>query len=113
MGTSQVQGVHLPLNFLMGDRYRHINFKMAEPWGLDAVEYIPELFRVGEQRAAECFDWVNEGFFPHRRTQFTPVTVADNEIQLSGNVTIHEPLHRAQSRKADVKTATTGTIARQ
>jgi hypothetical protein len=82
MGTSQVQGMHLPLKFLLGDRYRHINFKMTEPWGLDAVEYIPDLFRVGEQRAAECFDWVNAGFFQHRRTQFTPITVADNEIQL-------------------------------
>ncbi len=80
MGTSQVQGMHLPLKFLMGDRYRHINFKMTEPWRLDAVEYIPELFRVGEQRAAECFDWVNEGFLQHRRTKFTPVTVAENEI---------------------------------
>jgi patatin-like phospholipase/acyl hydrolase len=83
MGTSQVQGMHLPLKFLMGDRYRHINFRMTEPWRLDAVEFIPELFRVGEQRAAECFDWVNEGFFQHRRTQFTPVTVADDEILLS------------------------------
>lgn len=82
MGTSQVQGIHLPLKFLLGDRYRHINFKMTEPWRLDAVEHIPDLFRVGEKRAVECFEWVNESFFQHKRTQFTPVTTTDNEILL-------------------------------
>ncbi len=83
MGTAQVQGMHLPLKFLLGDQYRHINFKMTEPWRLDAVEHFPDLFRVGEKRAQECFDWVNESFFQHNRIQFTPVTVADNEIELS------------------------------
>ena len=56
MGAAQSQGVHLPLKFFLGDRYRHVNFKMTEKWGLDEVDNIPKLFEVGEQRAAETFD---------------------------------------------------------
>lgn len=82
MGTSQVQGIHMPMKFLLGDQYRHINFKMDQPWGLDAVENIPDLFRVGEQRAEECFESVNESFFQHKRTQFKPVTTTNHEIML-------------------------------
>lgn len=82
MGTSQVQGVHLPLKFLLNDRYRHINFRMAEKWPLDGIEHIPKLFQVGETRARECFEMVNENFFQHKRTRFTPCTSADQEILL-------------------------------
>ena len=84
MGTSQVQGVHLPLKFFLGNRYRHINFKMTEKWGLDEVENIPELFRVGEQRAAETFDSVKEEFFHHTRVPFKPFADDHQEIHLDG-----------------------------
>lgn len=80
MGTSQAQGVHMPLKFFLGNRYRHINFKMTEKWGLDEVKYIPELFAVGEQRAEETFDEVSEAFFQHERPCFTPFTTAEHEI---------------------------------
>jgi len=83
MGTAQVQGMHLPLKFLLGERYRHINFKMTEAWRLDAVEHITDLFRVGEERAEECFQWVNESFLQHKRTRFTPVTSTEDEILIS------------------------------
>jgi len=83
MGTAQVQGMHLPLKFLLGEQYRHVNFKMNEPWRLDAVEYINDLFRVGEERAEECFSWVNESFLQHTRTQFTPVNSTEDEILVS------------------------------
>ncbi len=83
MGTSQVQGIHLPLKFLLGDRYRHVNFKMTEYWGLDAVEHIPELFRVGKERAAATFNMIDEQFFQHSRRPFTPVTTTDGEIHLN------------------------------
>lgn len=82
MGTSQVQGVHLPMKYLLGDRYFHINFKMTEKWGLDEVEHIPELFEMGERRAAETFDLINESFFKHTRTQYTPFETTENEIIL-------------------------------
>ena len=82
MGTAQTQGVHLPLKFLLGEKYMHVNFKMEELWPLDATEFIPELFKIGYQRAEENFEKVNERFFDHKRTLFTPFTSADEEIKL-------------------------------
>ena len=82
MGTSQVQGIHMPLKFLMGDRYRHINFKMNERWPLDAVEHIPELFKVGKERAAQSYPMLHENFLQHQRVRFNPCTSADHEIQI-------------------------------
>lgn len=82
MGTAQVQGIHLPLKFLLNDRYTHINFKMTERWRLDAVQHIPKLFEVGAERATAKFDLINENFFCHRRIPFTPLTTADNEVDL-------------------------------
>ncbi len=82
MGTAQTQGIHLPLKFKLGDRYRHVNFKMTEKWALDAVENIPKLFKVGEQRAAETYDLINEEFFQHTRKPFKPFSEDDMEIKL-------------------------------
>ena len=82
MGTSQVQGIHLPLKFLLADRYRHINFRMTEKWRLDAVEHIPELFRVGEERAAQSYEMVDENFFQHKRVPFKPCTTTEQEVRL-------------------------------
>lgn len=82
MGTSQVQGIHLPLKFLLGDRYRHINFKMEQNWGLDDVEHIPELFRVGEERAAETMELLSREFLGHQRICFEPFISTEQEVQL-------------------------------
>ncbi len=82
MGTSQAQGIHLPLKFFLGDRYRHINFRMTEKWGLDEVENIPKLFEVGEQRAAETYDVIEKEFFQHTRVPFEPFTDNEQEIHL-------------------------------
>ncbi len=82
MGMSQIQGIHLPLKFLLGDRYRHINFKMEKKFGLADVENIPELFRLGSARADASFDTINEEFFQHKRVKFEPFTTTDGEIIL-------------------------------
>jgi len=82
MGTSQSQGVHLPLKFFLGERYRHVNFKMTEKWGLDAVENIPKLFEVGEKRAAETFDTINEEFFVHETPCFVPFRSTEQAYSL-------------------------------
>ena len=55
---------------------------MTEKWELDAVENIPKLFEVGEQRAAETFDMINDEFFQHKRIPFKPFTNTDQEIHL-------------------------------
>ena len=82
MGTAQSQGTHLPLKFFLGDRYRHINFRMTQKWGLDETENIPQLFEMGEKRAAETFDIVNEEFFQHQASCFVPYRTDENEILL-------------------------------
>jgi len=82
MGTSQVQGIHLPLKFLLGNRYRHINFRMTEKWGLDATEHIPQLFEKGKSHAEKSYDMINEGFFQHQRKPFEPLTSAKERIDL-------------------------------
>ena len=82
MGTSQSQGVHMPLKFFLEDRYRHVNFKMTEKWGLDQVQFIPQLFEMGEKRAAETFDTINEEFFQHRASCFVPYLTGDLQISL-------------------------------
>ena len=82
MGTLQVQGVHLPLKFFLDDRYRHVNFKMTEKWGLDQVKNIPKLLEVAEQRPAETFELVSEEFLQHKRIPFQPFTTNDMEIHL-------------------------------
>ena len=82
MGSSQAQGLHLPLKFLIGDRYRHVNFRMEQKWGLDEVEHIPKLFATGEQRASETFEWVKDDFLQHQRDCYVPFTSADNLLEL-------------------------------
>ena len=82
MGMSQIQGIHLPLKFLLGDRYRHINFKMEEKFGLADVQNIPELFRIGSARAEDRFDSINQEFFQHKRAPFEPFTTTEGEINL-------------------------------
>ena len=83
MGTAQSQGVHLPLKFFLGERYRHVNFKMIEKWGLDQVQFIPELFAMGEKRAAETFATIDKEFFQHQASCFVPYETGDNRITLT------------------------------
>lgn len=80
MSTSQVQGIHLPLKFLLGDRYHHVNFEMKEKWALDDVSHIPELFRMGEQRAEATFQSLAEDFLQHQRKSFVPCQTNEEEI---------------------------------
>jgi len=82
MGLAQTQGVHQPLKFLLGDRYQHVNFKMRERWALDAVEHIPDLFQVGQQRAEENFALINDKFLQHKRKKFEPFTSTEQELKL-------------------------------
>jgi hypothetical protein len=73
MGTSQAQGIHLPLKFLLRDRYRHINFDMTEKWGLDEVANIPQLFSMGQEKAEEKFSMMQDVYFGHKIQRFTPL----------------------------------------
>ncbi len=82
MGTSQVQGIHLPMKFLLGDRYSHINFKMKEKWPLDGIENIPDLFDVGKKRAEHAYGMINQRYLAHKRAPFRRFEEATGEVQL-------------------------------
>lgn len=70
MGTSQVEGVHRPLEFQLGDRYTHLNFDMPENWPMDDTSYISDLFEQGELVADKEFDRLNESFLNHQREAY-------------------------------------------
>ena len=82
MGTAQTQGIHLPLKFLLRERYRHVNFQMKKKWPLDGTEYIPDLFEMGKKRAAGNHQMVAETFLDHSAEQFVPYTSAEGEFEL-------------------------------
>ena len=50
--------------------------------GLNDVQFIPDLFAMGEKRAAETFDMINEKFFQHQAACFVPYESDENEIVL-------------------------------
>jgi len=79
MGSSQTQGMHQPLRFILGNNYTHLNFKMDVPWALDGVENIPALFDLGKERAAKEFPMLNGCFFSHQRTQFEPYDLLEGK----------------------------------
>ena len=54
---AQSQGAHFEARYLVGsERYRRIDFEMPQsPWPLDAVDRLPELLHIGEEKAVEHF----------------------------------------------------------
>ena len=70
MGTSQVQGVQTPLEYLLGERYKQINFDLPDStWTLDNIGRIPDLFDLGTKAAEVEFDRVARGFFDQPKSQ--------------------------------------------
>ena len=76
MGTSQVQGIQTPLDYLLAERYQLINFDIPDrTWTLDNIEKIPELFELGKRAGEDAFDQVAETFFAEPKTQdYVPFT---------------------------------------
>jgi patatin-like phospholipase/acyl hydrolase len=79
MGTSQVQGVQSPLEYLLGDRYQKINFDLPDnTWTLDNTSRVPDLFELGRKAGEKEFDRVAETFFVEPKTQdYVPFTDED------------------------------------
>ena len=62
---AQSQGAHFMAQYLVGkERYRRIDFDMPQSgWPLDAVERLPELVHLGEEKAVEHFSELRSLFF--------------------------------------------------
>jgi len=73
MAISQEQGVETPLEYLLGERYYHVNFELVDPgWVLDGVEHIGALMALGKERAAQEFEAVRERFLDDVVAPYTP-----------------------------------------
>ena len=67
MSVSQVQGTHLPLQMVLGDRYVHLDFPLPDKsWTLDNTAITKELFELGREAAAESYDDLRQRFFPEK-----------------------------------------------
>ena len=62
---AQSQGTHFKAQYLIGtERYRRIDFEMPQgPWPLDAIDRLPELLHIGEEKAVEYFPELKSLFF--------------------------------------------------
>ena len=62
---AQSQSAHFMAHYFIGkERYRRINFEIPQNrWPLDAVEKIPELLHLGEEKAVEHFSELKPLFF--------------------------------------------------
>ena len=64
MGTSQAQGTQHPLEYTLGERYRHVNFEIPHSeWSLDGIEHREVMYGLGRLRAREVFDLLEPDFF--------------------------------------------------
>ncbi|HBE70355.1 MAG TPA: hypothetical protein DDW52_19575 [Planctomycetaceae bacterium] len=64
MSISQVQGTHLPLRLVLGDRYRHLDFPVPDSsWKLDNTAVTDPLFKLGHETGQNVFTELQPTFF--------------------------------------------------
>ena len=73
MGISQMQGVQLPMEFVLGDRYHPVDFDLpSRSWSLDGVEHIPELMALGHESAEAHSSKIEEQFLVGPAVSYEP-----------------------------------------
>ena len=73
MMSSQVQGLAVPLKFLLSNRVRSINFTLPDAgWKLDAVEHMEAMFEEGRKAARNHGEELAEMFLPHKAEPYEP-----------------------------------------
>ncbi|MEM6473545.1 MAG: hypothetical protein AAF802_28560 [Planctomycetota bacterium] len=64
MSISQVQGTQLPLEMMLGDRYRHLDFPLPDPsWTLDNTTVTGNMFEKGHEVGKQVFEELQPKFF--------------------------------------------------
>lgn len=67
VGFSQAQGTEIPLDYLLGERYRMVNFDLPDAtWTLDGIQHMDRLFELGREQAKQQLDGLAEKFFQPR-----------------------------------------------
>lgn len=80
MVSSQLQGVAVPLKFVLSDRFKSINFQLpSNDWKLDAVDHMEEMFDLGRSAARKNAAEIKEMFLGHQATPYEPIG-ADSDI---------------------------------
>lgn len=81
MGTSQMQGVQLPMEFVLGDRYRAVDFDLPDrSWTLDGVQHIPALMELGREAAEAQAGEIVDRFLFGASADYVPFT-EDREVR--------------------------------
>ena len=64
MSVSQIQGTHLPLRIVLGDRYHHHDFPIPDrSWTLDNTTITQALFAMGRKMEQREFARLKDCFF--------------------------------------------------
>jgi patatin-like phospholipase/acyl hydrolase len=73
MSMSQSQGVNCHLKYLIGERYRRVNFDLPDStWTLDAVQHLDALIHKGRKVAHEHLAELKTTFFAAERPDYVP-----------------------------------------
>jgi hypothetical protein len=73
MSMSQSQGVDCHLKYLLGERYRRINFDLPDStWTLDAVQHLGALIHHGRRSAHDHLAELRDEFFSNERPAYVP-----------------------------------------
>lgn len=77
MVASQTDGLELPLKFVLGDRYKRLNFDLPDAtWTLDCIEHIPTLLERGRRLATDTFDGLLAEYFDTKTQPYRPFVVS-------------------------------------
>lgn len=63
MGHSQMQGVRIPMEFVLGDRYHAVDFDLPDAtWSLDGVQHIAALMALGRAAGDAHFQIIRDRY---------------------------------------------------
>jgi len=70
---SQAQGVNFQMQYILGDRYRRVDFDIPDKsWLLDNIAVLPQLLHLGRTKAEEKFPGLRDTFFTGEAPPYHP-----------------------------------------
>jgi uncharacterized protein len=73
MMASQSQGTHFQMRYILGDRYKRVDFNVPDAaWTLDNASVLKELIHLGERKAQEEYMSVKNQFLTGPAVSYTP-----------------------------------------
>lgn len=79
MMSAQVQGLQVPLRFLLADRVKSINFELPDKtWKLDAIDHMHEIMDLGRKAARENRSELEDIFLSHTADPYEAIKDQDH-----------------------------------